>query len=64
MQDRSHRPTKLSTTLTPAQGELVVELLRTLLLPLDDQLAITHEFINTKAFRPRLDRCLSRLGVE
>ena len=35
-QDRSHRPHKLSTTLTPAQEVLVVEVRRTLLLPLDD----------------------------
>ncbi len=41
MQDRSHRPNKLSTTLKPAQEALVVELRRTLLLPLDDLLAIT-----------------------
>ena len=35
-QDCSHRPHKLSTTLTPAQEVLVVEVRRTLLLPLDD----------------------------
>ena len=63
MQDRSHRPNKLSTTLTPAQEALVVELRRTLLLPLDDLLAITHEFINTEASRSGLDRCLRRHGV-
>ena len=49
MQDRSHCPNKLSTTLTPAQEVLVVELRRTLLLPLDDLLVITHEFINADA---------------
>ena len=63
MQDRSHRPTKLSTTLTPAQEVLVVELRRTVLLPLDDLLAITHEFINADASRSGLDRCLRRHGV-
>ena len=63
MQDRSHCPNKLSTTLTPAQEALVVELRRTLLLPLDDLLAITHEFINTEASRSGLDRCLRRHGV-
>ena len=63
MQDRSHCPNKLSTTLTPAQEVLVVELRRTLLLPLDDLLAITHEFINPAASRSGLNRCLLRHGV-
>ena len=63
MQDRSHCPNKLSTTLTPAQEVLVIELRRTLLLPLDDLLAITHEFINADASRSGLDRCLRRHGV-
>ena len=63
MQDRSHCPNKLSTTLTPAQEALVVELRRTLLLPLDDLLALTHEFINADASRSGLDRCLRRHGV-
>jgi transposase InsO family protein len=63
MQDRSHRPDKLGTTLTPAQEVLVVELRRTLLLALDDLLAITHEFINADASRSGLDRCLRRHGV-
>jgi len=63
MQDRSHRPNTLATTLTPAQEALVVELRRTLLLPLDDLLALTHEFINRAASRSGLDRCLRRHGV-
>jgi transposase InsO family protein len=63
MQDRSHRPNTLSTTLTPAQEALVVELRRTLLLPLDDLLALTHEFINRAASRSGLDRCLRRHGM-
>lgn len=62
-QDRSHRPHKLSTTLSPAQELLVVELRRTLLLPLDDLLAVIHEFINPQASRSGLDRCLRRHGV-
>ena len=64
MQDRSHRPNTLATTLTPIQEVLVVELRRTLLLPLDDLLAVTREFIiNPAASRSGLDRCLSRHGV-
>jgi transposase InsO family protein len=63
MQDRSHRPHKLSTTLTPSQELLVVELRRMLLLPLDDLLVLTREFINADVSRSGLDRCLRRHGV-
>ena len=63
MQDRSHRANTLNTTLTPAQEALVVELRRTLLLPLDDLLALTHECVNRAASRSGLDRCLRRHGV-
>ena len=62
-QDRWHRPHRLSTTLTPAQELLVVELRRTLLLPLDDLLAMIREFINGEVSRSGLDRCLRRHGV-
>lgn len=63
VQDRSHRPHKLSTTLTPGQEAVVVELRRTLLLPLDDLLVVTREFINAAVSRSGLDRCLRRHGV-
>lgn len=63
VQDRSHCPHTLKTTLTPIQEALVVELRRTLLLPLDDLLAITHAFINPAVSRSGLDRCLRRHGV-
>jgi transposase len=63
VQDRSHRPHRLSTTLTPAQEAVVVELRRTLLLPLDDLLVVTREFINAQVSRSGLDRCLRRHGV-
>ena len=63
VQDRSHRPHRLSTTLTPAQEVLAVELRRTLLLPLDDLLAVVREFINPHVSRSGLDRCLRRHGV-
>jgi len=62
-QDRSHRPHQLSTTLTPGQEAVVIELRRTLLLPLDDLLVVTREFINAAASRSGLDRCLRRHGV-
>ncbi|WP_419341336.1 hypothetical protein ACM1PE_25140 [Achromobacter sp. PD1] len=61
--DASHTPHRLQTTLTPAQERVVVELRRTLLLPLDDLLAVTREFICPKATRSGLDRCLRRHGV-
>ena len=61
--DASHTPHRLQTTLTPAQERIVVELRRTLLLPLDDLLAVTREFICPKATRSGLDRCLRRHGV-
>lgn len=41
----------------------MVELRRTLLLPLDDLLAITREFINAAVSRFGLDRCLRRHRV-
>jgi len=63
VQDRSHRPHKLSTTLTPGQEAVVVELRRTLLLPLDDLLVVVREFINPQVSRSGLDRCLRRHGV-
>lgn len=62
-QDRSHCPHTLHTTLTPAQEIIVVELRRLLLLPLDDMLVITREFINPDASRAGLYRCFSRYGV-
>ena len=62
-EDPSHRPHKLSTTLTVAQEAIVVELRRLVLLPLDDLLVITREFINPQASRSGFDRCLRRHGV-
>jgi transposase InsO family protein len=62
-EDLSHRPHKLSTTLTQAQEAIVVELRRLLLLPLDDLLVVTREFINPAVSRSGLDRCLQRHGV-
>jgi hypothetical protein len=61
--DASHRPQRLQTTLSPAQEAVVVELRRTTLLPLDDLLAVVREFINEDVSRSGLDRCLRRHGV-
>ena len=62
-QDRSHCPHVLNTTLEPIEEALLVALRRTFLLSLDDLLAITHGYINPKASRAGLDRCLRRHGV-
>ena len=61
--DRSHCPITLRTTLTPAQELVVVALRKTLLLPTDDLLAVTREFINPAVSRAGLGRCLRRHGV-
>ena len=42
---------------------MVIELRTTLLLPLDDLLAVTREFLNPDVSRSGLDRCLRRHGV-
>jgi len=63
VEDRSHRPHRMRTTLTPEQEIVVVELRKTLLLPLDDLLVVVREFINPKVSRSGLDRCLRRHGV-
>lgn len=62
-QDRSHRPHNLQTTMNKGQETVVVELRRTLLLPLDDLLAVTREFICEQASRSGLDRLLRRHGL-
>ena len=61
--DRSHTAHRLQTVLTPAQETVVVHLRRTLLLPLDDLLAVTREFLCPDVSRSGLDRCLRRHGV-
>ena len=55
-EDRSHTAHQLATTLTKAQEAVVVELRRMLLLPLDDLLAVAHEFLNPDVSRSGLDR--------
>ncbi len=60
--DLPHTPHRLQTTLSPAQEAIVVELRKSLLLPLDDLVAVTKEFICPKASRSGLDRSLRRTG--
>lgn len=63
VEDHSHRPATLHTTLTPIQEAIVVELRTMLLLPTDDLLAVTREFINPAVSRAGLGRLLRRHGV-
>lgn len=62
VQDASHTPHRLQTTLNAAQEELVIYLRTQLLLPLDDLLAVIHEFIEPTMSRSALDRLLRRRG--
>jgi transposase InsO family protein len=61
--DRSHTAHHLQTTLTPAQEAVAVSLRKTLLVLLDDLLAVVREFLNPDVSRSGLDRCLRRHGV-
>ena len=61
--DRPHTRKNLLASLSEAQEVIVVELRRTLRLPLDDLLAVTREFIHPELSRSALDRCLRRNGI-
>lgn len=63
VEDASHKPHNLNTTLSPAQEYVVVELRKRLLLSLDELLAVTQEFIHPGVSRAGLQRCLKRHGV-
>jgi transposase InsO family protein len=63
VEDRSHCPHTLHTTLSSDQEAVVIALRTTLFLPLDDLLTITREFINSKVSRSGLLRCLKRHKV-
>ena len=52
--DRSHTPHRLQTTLTPAQEAVVLR--RTLLVPIDDLLALA---IGLEPMAPSMARCAS-----
>ncbi len=61
--DASHKPKHLNTTLSPAQEYVVVELRRRFLMSLDELLTVCQEFINADVSRSGLQRCLKRHGV-
>jgi len=63
VEDGSHTPHRLQTTLNTGQEEIVVYLRTHLRLSLDDLLAVVREFIEPAMSRSALDRLLRRRGV-
>ena len=63
VEDASHRPKRLQSTLSPELEAVVVEVRRTLLLSIDDLLVVVREFICPTMSRSALDRMLRRHGV-
>ena len=63
VEDLSHTPHHFSKTMSDLEEFVVIELRRSLLLPLDDLLVIVRKFINPNVSRSGLDRCLRRHGV-
>lgn len=61
--DRSHRPARMHTTLSPAQEAVAMAIRETLWLPLDDLLVVVREFLNPAVSRSGLARCLKRHGL-
>ncbi|MBS0500896.1 MAG: hypothetical protein JSR74_11290 [Proteobacteria bacterium] len=61
-QDRSHRPHKLSTTLSEGQEIIVAEIRRLTLIPLDDLLVVVREFIHPAVSRSALRAWLRACG--
>ena len=58
--DRSHRPHRLSTAITDCEENLIVELRRTLALPLDDIVEAMRRCVNPALSRSAVHRCLKR----
>jgi transposase InsO family protein len=58
--DRSTRPQRLATTMTAWEEGLIVELRRSLALPLDDILEAMRRCLNPKLSRSGIHRCLQR----
>jgi transposase InsO family protein len=61
--DLSHRPHNMQTTLSSEQEAVVIEIRKSLFLPLDDLVAITREFIHPDVSRSGIARCLKRHGL-
>lgn len=63
VEDRSHAPHRLQTTLSSEQEAIVLVLRQTLGLSLDDLLAVVREFIHPGITRSALHRMLKRHGA-
>ena len=63
VEDYSHTPHNLNTSLNASQEAVVIELRTSLLLPIDDLLVVVQKFISAEMSRSALDRCLRRHGV-
>jgi transposase InsO family protein len=61
--DRSTRPHRLATTISEWEEALILELRRSLALPLDDILEAMRRCVNPKLSRSGLHRCLQRHGL-
>jgi transposase len=62
-QDRSHRPKRMSISLTAIEEELVCQLRTALDLPLDDIVEVMRRCVNAKLSRSAVHRCLQRHGI-
>jgi hypothetical protein len=61
--DRSTRPHRLATKLSDWEEALIVELRRSLALPLDDITEAMRRCINGQLSRSAIHRCLKRHGL-
>ncbi|MGY3131539.1 transposase [Bradyrhizobium sp. USDA 4501] len=63
VEDRSHRPKHLTTSLSALEERAVCELRTSLQLPLDDIVEVMQRCINAKLSRSAIHRCLQRNGI-
>ncbi|MGY2847900.1 MULTISPECIES: IS481 family transposase [Bradyrhizobium] len=63
VEDRSHRPKNLTTSLSAVEERAVCELRTSLQLPLDDIVEVMRRCINAKLSRSAIHRCLQRNGI-
>ena len=61
--DLSHRPHNMQTTMSSEQEAVVIEIRKSLFLPLGDLVAITREFIHPDVSRSGIACCLKRHGL-
>jgi IS30 family transposase len=61
--DRSHQPKRLTTSLSAMEQTLVCELRTSLQLPLDDIVEVMRRCVNEQLSRSAIHRCLQRHGI-